>query len=276
MQTIPGIVSHIIRKNEQPPTFTICTLLYGEYPQLAARCLESILSLPDTNRWELRIGMNAVCEETRQYVNRLFQESENTGWRLIKYDSQENICKYPMMRWMFNDHSTINSPYIMWFDDDSYIKTPTAEWLDSVERTMFECDMCGQPLTCQLQGNQEQWIRMQSWYKGKEVQQPTTFVAGGWWTIITDVIKKLMWPPVNIIHRGGDQMLGEALYQNGFKIKHFTDGLGINTKDGKYGTSERRGLDPLPVGIDYEPQLTTVLHDATRSIKPEMLDYPGL
>jgi hypothetical protein len=154
---------------------------------------------------------------------------------------------------------------------------PMGIWLDAVINTMgSNMFMCGQLLTCALQGDQDKWIRMQPWYAGKTPANPTTFVAGGWFTIEITAIEKLDWPPTNIIHRGGDQMLGEACRQNDFELCSFTAGLGINSDDGQYGTAKRRGWNPLPVGVKYNPSLTQTIHDATQSIPLELLDYPNI
>jgi hypothetical protein len=277
----------VVRRQTFPPIFTIAVLLYGDHLPLAIRCLRSIIDLPDQEKWELRIGLNDVCCQTRDYVNRLFDSQDKLGCRILLYDSTKNRGKYPVMRWMLHDScNRVRAPYIMWFDDDSYIATPSGEWLNTAERAMHNADMCGQMMTTALVGNQHLWIRVQPWFAGKDLVKLKNayvvpqFAVGGWWIIRTDVLNLLDWPPPNIVHFGGDYMLGEALRQNDYRLKNFREGVVINADfTDKDASAPRRGwTDRLhyTCGYDYEPPLTVMLHDATRNIPPEMLDYPGL
>jgi GT2 family glycosyltransferase len=296
---MPGYESGVIRSNQVTPTFTVGVLLYGSNFALAQRCLESIASLPGPERVELRIGLNEACPATKDLAQHIFTTQNDNGRNVLLYDSTYNRGKYPVMRWMFHDPTNpVKAPFIQWFDDDSYIKTPTSEWLDDVERVMADADMCGAVMHTQLTGNQPLWITMQPWYKGiplaqmiptgraigksTAAYQPKTyyvpkFAVGGWWTMKTSVLKRLDWPPQNIVHRGGDYMLGEALAQNNFKLVDYTNGVAINADEaGNNHKAARRGMNPLPVGIDYEPPLSILLHDATKEIEPKLLDYPGI
>jgi GT2 family glycosyltransferase len=285
---------YVCRKKLYPPTFTICVLLYGDNLPLAERCLNSIVALPDLVRCELRIGMNDCSPDTHDFVGTLFKEENEKGRNVLLYNSTTNRGKYPVARWMFHDPTNpVRGPFIMWFDDDSYITTPTKEWLDGVEAAMNGADMCGVVMRAALAGNQHLWIQMQPWYNGKPLckgwpaSSPNPmlangyfvpgFAVGGWWTVRTNIVNKLDWPPPNIIHRGGDFMFGEALRQNDMKLVNYADGVAVNASlEGASHKATRRGWDPLPVGIDYEPPLTVRLHEATKEIEPAMLDYPGL
>ncbi len=279
--------SDVFYANDQhKPVFTICVLLYGDYPELAKRCLNSIVALPNPEKWELRIGTNTVCKETMEYVNELFdRQSKLPSWRIRTYTSATNKGKYPMMRWMLYDPcKPVTSPYVMWFDDDSFIKTPTEEWLSSAEQNVSEADMVGKLMTTLLSGNQPTWITQQPWYKGKLVSLTARgtpfipkFAVGGWWMAKFKMLKDLDWPPHNIIHRGGDYMLGEAIRQNDYKLLNYHAGVAINANDrGEDDVALRRGLDPLPCGVDYDPPATVVLHEATKTIPPRLLDYANI
>ncbi len=269
----------VTKRPAQPTLMTICVLLYGDNTPLAMRCIESIRALPnDFGKLELRIGMNEVSDTTRQYaleVNKI--ETEN-GHTVLLYESTVNRGKYPMMRWMLHDPvNPIISDLVNWLDDDSFIRTPTSIWLSNLDQVMQNVDMCGVHMTTRITARQAQWIQMQPWYRGVPLNGVVDFIVGGWWTISANILKKLNWPPPNIIHRGGDYMLGEALRQNNFKIKHFDSGIAINAdEDGNSHQATRRGLDPPPVGFDYTPSLTAQLHFATKDIDPRLLDYAGL
>lgn len=238
------------------PDFTVCVLLYGDYPDLALRCLSGLRGLVTANLISLRIGLNAVSSRTKDTVAALGLEGA------ISCQSPENIKKYPMMRRLFglsDDGAApaIISPFVMWFDDDSYISAETpAGWLDAVSRTMGSADLIGSTYNISLKGNQARWIRDQPWYSGVSVPEGhrVSYCTGGWWTVRTDVLRRFDWPLRELLHRGGDVMLGELCRQQGLRIVHFRDGVGINADEhGQESKSPRRGYDSQPIGWDYEP-----------------------
>src|SRR5690242_14825930 len=93
---------------------TICVLTYGNYPELAKRCINSIVSNCDKSQYRLVVGANAIDHHTRDYLNTLLSEGSIDNL----YQSEININKCPMMRQMFYD---IDTEFIWWFDDDSHI-----------------------------------------------------------------------------------------------------------------------------------------------------------
>ena|SRR2546425_732438 len=106
------------------PKITICVLTYGDYPRLAERVLESIRCRCPRSEYRLVVGANSVGVETLRYIQSL--ETKGAIERLIV--SPVNLYKCPMMRRMF---AGIESEFIWWFDDDSYVSEPNAlpEWL---------------------------------------------------------------------------------------------------------------------------------------------------
>lgn len=277
-KSIPGIVSEVLCKDSYPPIITIGVLLYGAHPDLARRCLDSLCQLPRAGT-ELRIGMNEVCEETRNYVHDLFAAESDKGRAIRLYRSTTNRGKYPMMRWMFHDVTApLRSEYVMWFDDDSYLFNPSVDWLNKITTVLSKADMCGAVMTTGLTAGQLQWIEMQPWYNGKPPEKHVQkFAVGGWWAMRTKVLNFLDWPPRNIVHRGGDYMLGEALRQHDYRLVNFTDGVAINASaSGENHKAARRGLDPVPCGVSYTPSTTVALHAATKDIEPVLFDYPNL
>src|SRR6185436_13907030 len=123
------------------PPITICLLAYGDFPKLARQVIESVQRHCNRSQYRLVVGANAVCDETRNYL----EEWRSAGDidRLIL--SPENINKCPMMRRMFEEVAT---EFIWWFDDDSYIVSPDAleQWIAatrrSSERTMMWGELC--------------------------------------------------------------------------------------------------------------------------------------
>lgn len=231
--------------------YTICVLLYGNYPDLAKRCLDSILSISKLDSVKLRLGLNEISDATREYVNQYS--------KLVSIDHIVEVTsegrKYPTMRKMFYDKE-ITTPYVMWFDDDSYLRDPSnsEHWLTRVNSMMKTSDMIGSIYGQDLYANQKYWIESQPWFAGKTLlcNHRVRFATGGWWCCRAEILQKYSWPPADIIHRGGDVMFGELFRQQGLKLSKFNDGVAINSDDkGIESKAKRRGFDSKPVGYNY-------------------------
>lgn len=246
--------------------FTICSCLYGEYTSLAKRCLSSILALPNHTSWNLRIGMNAVGDATLKYVSDLKAKYSN----ITTYRCTENHGKYALMRWMFHDTiDPITTDYIVWFDDDSYITDNHAMYLSSLDVNMPYAAMCGRVASVNISEAQQLWITMQPWYNGKTpLGKVERFALGGWWCIRPEIVKKLNWPPENIVHLGGDYMLGEACRQHDLYIRNHSPFVKINADmNGNEHKAQRRGNKfTVACGNDYDPPSTVLLHDITKTV----------
>ena len=230
--------------------FTICVLLYGDFPQLAERCLRSITETVSERDLNLRVGLNAVSPAVRDWVHAWVPENSIT-------ESAENIFKYPMMRKMLYDNP-VTTDYIMWFDDDSYLTgfkicDGADKWLQLVEHAMVNADMIGSPYYIPWQGKQKEFVRQQPWYAGKDPDsgKHIKFITGGWWTIRTELLYKYDYPWLDLEHCGGDTMLGELCHQQGLRIHNFNTGIRVNADAaGAQGKSARRGngFNPQPLG----------------------------
>jgi len=234
--------------------FTICALFYGDYPDLTVRLLESLGRRDILEHCELRFGLNDVCEATATAVWNHCQAWEKfwgTPWNI--WQGHEPYYKYPMMRRMFYEQPLMTD-YVMWFDDDSWIK-PTAppDWLRRVENAMTHKGMIGSVWRMHWNKNQRQFAEDQPWYTGKPIAKQVSFCTGGWWTIRRTILERWDWPVPLLEHRGGDVLLGELCNQQGYRIGNFNLHLAINAdKSGKCSTSPRRGFDQKPLGHDYK------------------------
>lgn len=240
--------------------FTVCVLLYGDFPELAERCLGSIVQQCPRERIDLRIGLNEVSIRTQAVVNNLVISQGWLNGEQDLYVATTNACKYPLMRRMFHDpDNPVTSPYIVWFDDDSYLVEGASKqslWLDRLAIEMQTTNMAGAVYNQHFGGNQHLWVRDQPWYTGKTVAkgQKAVFATGGWWCIESAIIRKYDWPIPALRHRGGDVMLGELLRQQGIKLNNFRDGVAINAdEEGRESKAPRRGFDEKAIGVVYEP-----------------------
>jgi len=227
--------------------FTICCLLYGDYPEMARRLLQSLYEQEKYGYFDLRVGVNNVSAATEQVIL-----DYSTRMPLEVALGESPYYKYPLMRHLFY-HKPIETPMIMWFDDDSWIQTSDEGWFPKVWDAMGKVDMIGSIWNMHLQGNQRQFIEDQPWYTGKDIPSQISFCTGGWWTIDTKLIYRHNWPMHGLEHRGGDVMLGHLCHQQGYKIEPFTLHLAINADNtGKCSSSPRRGFDQKPIGFSYQ------------------------
>ena len=252
---------------EPKDSFTICVLLYGDHTNLGHRCLSSLArACPDALPTNLRVGLNEVSSRTDKYVASLVENGwllEDNIWR-----SAENIHKYPMMRRMIYDPDRpVETPYVMWFDDDSYIKEDqvgaTPDFLTNTLGALDPCAldpqlksaayaMCGAVYTLPLEGRQKHWIEDQSWFGHKPVRNPARFATGGWWAAKYEMLKKFNYPWPELDHRGGDVMLGQLLDQQGITLTNFRKGVAINAdENGNESKAARRGFNQPPLGKTY-------------------------
>jgi len=207
--------------------FTVNVLLYGDYPDLAQRCLEPILKFDEP--FNLVVAMNAVSEETRKYVSSIPTQ--------LVIDNVHNEYKYPVLKRMIR---LSQSPYFMWFDDDSYVKEPLG-FLKRVKEHMT-ADMIGWMYEGFLRGKQSKWVARQPWYTGKEIKEPVSFIHGSWWTATRQMLLDSGWPWDDVRHRGGDIGLGLWMHQQNRTMREFTDDLVFNM-------AARRGYDEQVVGF---------------------------
>lgn len=230
---------------------TICVLLYGDYYDLARRCLDSIIENCNRELYEFRVGCNEVSLETLSYVIGLSEQG------LIDdiYISTENINKCPMMRRMYKD---INTEWIWWFDDDSYIDKPDTleRWLDETKKHAADARppvlygkvfFFGQHSDFDYGLDIVSWIKRQRWYKDRpipcgvhgyepgfnEAGDDTRFffVTGGVHMVRTDVVNMLGWPTPTLIKRNDDVILCCAIRQNGYSFFDIDYGVRINQHD---------------------------------------------
>jgi hypothetical protein len=238
--------------------FSVNVLLYGNYPQLAVRCLCSVICTAD---WdvigELRLGLNAVSKATRDVA---LAAAGGVPCDVHVYEEAggRNVWKYPMMRRMLHDPDRPVVPqFVMWFDDDSYVM----DGLDSRKalgstwwRRVLDVARDGTPtgnlvgskyrLVCGLKPGQAEGIKAQKWYNGQPVAGNYTpqFIQGAWWVARTSVLQTWDYPFKELRHNNGDVLLGELYRQRGYGLRHFNEGVAINADErGKESGARRRG-----------------------------------
>lgn len=231
--------------------FTVMVLTYGNYPELFARCVDSIMrcGVATIPSFDFRLAINEPGPATAATILRLRKQYPAVAGHL--YFSKNNSLKYPMMRRMVYDELLPLREYTMWFDDDSFIRVPDPSWWSRVASAMQQADMVGALYRIGLYSSQEAWVKSQDWYAGKPLlpERRVWFATGGWWTIRSDLLLRHNWPTPELRHRGGDVMLGELCHQQGYRLRNFTDNVAVNADAaGRNSAAKRRGYDEKPIG----------------------------
>jgi hypothetical protein len=216
---------------------TVCALTYGNHPGLVSRFLTRLYALTDSAVFDLRLGLNAPCEESLAIA----EGHARSHCRVMLFHSEINLFKNPMMRRMFYD-PPIESEWTIWFDDDSYVTR--ADWLKrlalKVERDP-EVDQWGVEYGIFPNDEALRFAKSSPSYRGlpwltrrndKGVESPyCVFATGGFWVAKTRVLRALDWPDPRLVLAGEDFLLGEALRQNGYRIGLFNRCVAVNAAD---------------------------------------------
>lgn len=250
------------------PEFSLLALCYGPHPDLARRCLGSIQRAvrAGTSPWALqdvRIGLNACCDRTRNYVTEWAREMGRTS-PVTLYVTDTNAFKYPLMRRMLRDADSPRplGEWVMWFDDDSYLDPVGADWWAALSKAACDADMVGQLWKMPVQGNQLEWVKRQPWCNPRAGVPPYQhrsrpcfqFCQGAWWLARSRMLMDLDWPVPELKHNGGDSMLGEAMRHKGCRMVRFDKGLHINADAyGRHSKARPRRKHDNRVGWDYAP-----------------------
>lgn len=214
---------------------TIFVLCYGDYLPMQQRCLDSILRTIPLERLDLRIAANCVGQATLNYIRTL------PATKLYTYT--DNPGKYKIMRDMlWDEHLPITTNYFAWFDDNCHVQHNN--WVN-----MLAQDIAIQPAHVAMYGlkmyysfdfdkeDPRAWLEGQDWHKGFPLRTNrgnpapngdcTHFCADWFFVMRTDAMRKSQIPSLGLEQKGGDMVIGEQLYQNGYALKSFNVGKSL-------------------------------------------------
>lgn len=239
--------------------FSVNALLYGNYPELAERCLNSLERMFHKGYVkEFRIGLNAVSTRTKSIATTFAQKSTVTCL-LYEPNGGRNVGKYPLMRRMFYDPAYPVMPkYLMWFDDDSYYteegsSTAKEAWWRSLDVSLNHRAVLGSLYRPSYEWSKAEIsaIQQQPWYSGVSLDTKPIFATGGWWTARREFLADWDYPFPQLHHNGGDVLLGELCRQQSpltgdTNVGMFRTNLRINADDmGRESGAKRRGITTM-------------------------------
>ena len=206
--------------------WSICTMTYGDYPDLIGKTLDSIYSQFNSRIKDIRIGLNAVSDVSFSRVMQWCGSFKLCPVYVYQEVNNKNVGKYPLMRRMLYEEPSplAGSEGIMWFDDDSYLDAGVTDlWWDKVDNVSRMATVVGLQHVIGARGNQWQGIRAQPWYRDQHIQRRHrfTFITGGWWLAQSEFLQKWDYPFPEIYHNGGDSILGELCRQQSATLHDF-------------------------------------------------------
>lgn len=237
--------------------FTTFVLLYGNYPDIHRQCLDALLTTLPPDRCDLRLGSNELCAESVQYI----EELQATGRVSLHYRNATNRKKYPVMREMFRDpEHPITTPWLLWLDDDTLVNQDP-RWAEKLAQSIVanfdrpeRYRMWGRKLLSHFNASQIAWVRQASWFRGRPLRDTggrptpsgncTHFAVGAFWAAHVPSLLAADIPDVRIGHNGGDIMIGEQLWQQGFNVYPWMKGKELVN----WSAHERRGLNEKLAG----------------------------
>jgi hypothetical protein len=237
---------------------TICVLTHGDHAPLVKRALNSIIEHTERAQYTLVAGANAVADPTREYL----EELRTAGHVDTLVMSEFNLGKCPMMRRMF-EH--VQSEFVWWFDDDSYVTEPGAlETRLRIARSAHpRVVMWGERYLCNatctfFHGDPVPFVRSAPWYRGltPPFWEPGgkgefdfngegtgngqwVFLTGGGWFARFAALRAMDWPDPRISTFGEDVLTGEAIRQQGWEIQHIGQaGVELSAAERRWNQNE--------------------------------------
>lgn len=249
---------------------TLLALCYGDYPDLHARCVSSLLATtPDTV--PLRLWLNEVGKASLASLSAVLGADvpDPAGMqggvglscrgREVRLYSRGNAnsLKYPAMREMLRDPA-VSTEWVCWVDDDTWF-SPGSPWWSVAGKLAPDCDYMGEQWVAAHDASRQTFVKGQPWYAGVDVRVPwrggqtvpgSVFFTGGLWFARTANLLKWDWPPTSLRHNGGDTLLGDLASQQKWRRKPIPTerdarhrGSGVHVNNAK-----RRGYSEPPVG----------------------------
>lgn len=248
----PSDLGALFDKQALGGKLTVCVYCQGDRPAHHRQCLDSILKTVPQARLDLRVGAVDVGPETIKYL---------AGLPLTKEYLLNGVPKYALMRQMFRDPDfPLTTRFLSWFDDDA--RVIHTNWLN-----LLANDVLKQPTDVALfglklyypfklhhGGDPRLWFKKFPWHRGKPFRtrqgapapngDTIHFCEGRFFVLLVEAIEACDLPCEGLTQKGGEIVLGEQLYQGGYKLKQFNTGKTLVTWDTRQALREPGLLYP--------------------------------
>lgn len=258
---------------------TICILTYGDYLDYFQRCLLSVVQATPPQEIELRLGFNDAPQSFFFALGRLLNDwqaprretlpsgiehisFQTTGDMMVRiWNSPTNLYKEPMCRHLYYD-VPLDTEYVVWFDDDSYVAP--GWWPELCKVMTRRVDYIGQPWWVQYLPGQTDMIRAMPWYRDipfddRAGNPGTSFMTGGFMALRSACLKQANYPDVEFVWKsdsltqyGGDTLLGEIARQLGWSQAAHVAGIKVNVDLNDKHPAPRRGGAGRQFGSDLD------------------------
>ena len=187
--------------------FEILICAYGNHFNLIKKLLDSIFKYSGLNN-KIHVGLNEGSSETKNYLRALLDQQKIST--LI--DSSKNINKDPMMRLLID---LVNTPYIIWFDDDCYVNKKNWDRIVCAQIEVYKANIFGFGHVMEKDEKYMNFLKKRSWYKNRKSKDENIgyFPIGGTWVGECEYLRKYNYPDRDMIKRNDDMLLGDLLYQ---------------------------------------------------------------
>jgi hypothetical protein len=215
--------------------------LYGDYPELSLRAVNSVLDNAIDHSFHLYVGMNECCPKTIAAMRHLADEGKINA--LI--ESRRNLNKDPMMRLLID---LVDTRFLLWMDDDSHLLPGWQEAIgDFLATSGGAFDVAGHVFYSNRTDKYQEFCRLRPWYVGDDHwfdpdhANRVWFATGGLWLARTAFLRWHNFPDRCMVKKQDDLLLGDLISQQRGRLLHFPNSIMDCVRISDAGDHGRRG-----------------------------------
>ncbi len=232
---------------------------YGDYAHLTLRAVSSVIGEARVKEFcDIHVGANECCETTLREL----RKGADAGLIDTLIESRPNINKDPMMRLLIGVTET---PYVLWMDDDSWLKPGWAaafeKFLEGEPAPDKPVDVAGAIFVMNRWDGYADLLRARPWWRGEDripehQKQQAAFPLGGLFLARTAFLRAHNFPDRGMVKRLDDVLLGDLITQAGGHMTPFTPEIWdfITISD-----APRRGFGEGEDGFRHDEDLASTI-----------------
>jgi hypothetical protein len=220
---------------------SILICLYGNYPDLSLRAVQSVLNNADHHLFCLYVGMNECCSTTIAEMRRLLDDGKIDA--II--ESRKNLNKDPMMRLLIE---LVETPFLLWMDDDSHLLPGWERAMeDFLAQSGSDFDVAGHVFYSHRSPEYHEFCKLRPWYVGDDHwlepdhANRVWFATGGLWLARTSFLREHDFPDRCMVKKKDDLLLGDLISQQRGRLINFSPSVMECVRISDAGSHGRRG-----------------------------------